>query len=166
MKAPIRADHRLKPAAGRFSMPARSTEHAAPTLRIFLVEDHADTARAMTRYLQASGSTSNTRPMRARLVGFLSANEFDILLSDLVCGREWLGSCARPCPRADLQGDRDERTQHRGRPRAQQSRGVRRASRKTANPRRPRRRIRETDDRHRREVRLRLVISRAPGSSG
>ncbi len=41
VKAPIRADHRLKPAAGRLSMPARSADDAAPPLRIFLVEDHA-----------------------------------------------------------------------------------------------------------------------------
>lgn len=64
------------PVGGSPTGPTRS-------LRIFLVEDHADTARAMMMYLQASGHevrhAADTKTARA----LAHESEFDILLSDL-----------------------------------------------------------------------------------
>lgn len=61
------------------SVPASATRK----LRIFLVEDHADTARAMMMYLRASGHDVRHAANAAVARALAGESEFDILLSDL-----------------------------------------------------------------------------------
>ncbi|MBA3881743.1 MAG: response regulator [Chthoniobacterales bacterium] len=85
---------------------------AIPPLRIFLVENHADIARAMAMYLQASGydvqHAGDVRSARA----LAHDNDFDIVVIDLGLPVAMDGSPAGACSYGDFQGDRDELIQH------------------------------------------------------
>jgi signal transduction histidine kinase len=70
--------------------PAAAKEPAAPAaprpakpLRILLVEDHADTARAMRQLLKADGHAVQIAGDVAAALKLAAAEEFDLLLSDL-----------------------------------------------------------------------------------
>lgn len=52
-------------------------------LRILLVEDHEDTRRAMERLLVRWGHDVHCSPNVTEALDYSSANEFDLLLSDL-----------------------------------------------------------------------------------
>jgi DNA-binding response OmpR family regulator len=66
-------------------MPVNGLSTAKPIgkLRIFLIEDHADTARAMMMYLQACGHEVRHAADAKAARASASEGAFDILLSDL-----------------------------------------------------------------------------------
>lgn len=57
--------------------------HAAPGLKILLVEDHADTARIMRRLLRLGGHRVEIASDAGTATAMMEADRFDLLLSDL-----------------------------------------------------------------------------------
>jgi len=80
---------RLPAVIGLQSVPARNEPAALPVrrsvkpLRILLVEDQADTARAMRRLLMLDGHTVQSAADVASALKLAAAHEFDLLLCDL-----------------------------------------------------------------------------------
>jgi two-component system CheB/CheR fusion protein len=60
-----------------------STEEASRSMRILLVEDHADTARVMARLLRSQGHQVTHASDVATSSKLLSENKYDLLISDL-----------------------------------------------------------------------------------
>jgi CheY-like chemotaxis protein len=56
---------------------------AARSLRILIVEDHADTLRVLARLLGHFGHEISTADSQASAMRFLEAKRFDVLLSDI-----------------------------------------------------------------------------------
>jgi signal transduction histidine kinase/ActR/RegA family two-component response regulator len=67
---------------------SRRTEPSAETatgraLRLLLVEDHADTAQVLQRLLAGQGHHVTTADSVAKALDFITANSFDLILSDI-----------------------------------------------------------------------------------
>jgi CheY-like chemotaxis protein len=55
----------------------------AEPLRIFIVEDHQDTVKALRFYLEQSGYTVQSARTKAEAVAALNSSTYDLLLSDI-----------------------------------------------------------------------------------
>ena len=74
------------PTSDLVAKPGESTETASTTrekVRLLLLEDHPDTARALTRLLETRGYRTQTAPTVASALEAVDQNEFDLLLCDL-----------------------------------------------------------------------------------
>lgn len=69
--------------AATMDAPAKLPAGALPPLRLLLVEDHADTARILSRWLETSGHQVQIAGSVAEARAQLARTRFDLLLSDL-----------------------------------------------------------------------------------
>ena len=63
--------------------PARIQSEPSDSLRVLVVEDHADTLRVLRRLLESSGYVVATAGSAAAAMSYATANEFDVLVSDI-----------------------------------------------------------------------------------
>src|SRR5699024_10623785 len=71
----------IEPSAGAATPPA--DERQDRPLRLMLVEDHADTARVLSRLLSTSGHTVKTAGTATDALALARSNNFDIIISDI-----------------------------------------------------------------------------------
>jgi CheY-like chemotaxis protein len=83
VELPLAAQHTPRAEAPQEAPPEPAARGPVPPLRILLVEDHADTSRAMARLLKRAGNTVETAENAAAAAALFRDKPFDLVISDL-----------------------------------------------------------------------------------